>query len=227
MRIRHPLREVGIRVAFGANDVIGGADLPVDIRQEPEAEVLCVGEDLVVPGCVERGTEDEAVGVGEVVGPVTQGLPFDGSTSGRCFRVPPEQDPVVAQLVEGDGVAVLIGQLERRRLALRWSTCEVLPIDESHATRRPCRARKSADSLFVRRRPQTVRLSLSDPQRASGDELHTDAPSCDRGGGDPRHARGGGRVRAAVRCCSAAARTRSSCCASPRRPSRPPASRSR
>ena len=91
----HPLRVVGIRVAIGANHVVRGGDLSVDIGQEPEAEVLRVGEDLVVLRGVVRSAEDEAVGVGEVVGPVTQGLPLESSNLGRSFRIPPQQDPVV------------------------------------------------------------------------------------------------------------------------------------
>ena len=57
--------------------------------------------------------------------------------------------------------------------------------------------------------------------------LRAVAPRRDRGRSHLRHARGRGQLRATRSCSSAAARTRSSCCASPRRRFGPGASRSR
>jgi hypothetical protein len=80
----------------------------VRVGQQPEAEVLGVGERLVVRWGIEGRAQDDAVGGGKFIGPVTQALALDRSAPGRRLRVPPQQHPVAPFVGQRDGIPVLV-----------------------------------------------------------------------------------------------------------------------
>jgi hypothetical protein len=113
-QIREAFRKARVLVVGFANHLVGGADTLVDVGQQRVREFLGVSERLVVFRGIERCAENTAVGVGKVLGTVTQSLSLNRSTRGGGLRVPPEQHPVSGLIGEGQGVAVLVWQCEGR-----------------------------------------------------------------------------------------------------------------
>lgn len=101
-----------ILVVGAPNDPVGGTHKAVDVTLQWVVETLCHGELEVLGGSVERGADDGAVGVGEIVGAVTQRLPFECSTRCRGLGVPPQQHPPAVEVGQADVGAMLIGKAE-------------------------------------------------------------------------------------------------------------------
>ncbi len=112
--VRDPQREVPVPFLFGPQHVVGLTCFALDIGQQREPEALRLGKGLVVRRRVERGADDDAPCGPEIVGPVTQGLAFDGSARGRGLGIPPQKDPLACEVAQRDRVAVLIGKRELR-----------------------------------------------------------------------------------------------------------------
>lgn len=109
---RMPLRIVVVPVAGRAGNFVLASDDAVDVAEQRIAETLSDGEVEIFRRSVERGADDEAVGGGEANGAVTQRLTLNRSTRRRRLGIPPQQDPVAAQIGEPDDVALLIRQGE-------------------------------------------------------------------------------------------------------------------
>jgi hypothetical protein len=111
---RVALGVIGVLLAFGAADLVLRADGALDVAQQAVLEVLRLGEGEILRRSVERRAEDDAVGIGEAVGAVTQPLALNRSTRRRCFRVPPQQHPLAALVVQADLFTVLVREAEVR-----------------------------------------------------------------------------------------------------------------
>ena len=61
-----PQRVPGPFIVGRSSGLITGTDRSVDVREEPVAELLSVGERLVLFGGVERCTQDDAIGRSEL-----------------------------------------------------------------------------------------------------------------------------------------------------------------
>ena len=105
------VREIVVR---RPNDLVLRAHGAIDVAQQTEGKALGLGEYQVVSGCVERGAEDDGIELFEAMGTVTQALALDRSTTCRGFRVPPQQHPMTAEILEMDVCAVLVRQFEVR-----------------------------------------------------------------------------------------------------------------
>lgn len=97
------------RRTFG---VVRLADGAFGVAQQWEREVELLREGPVAIGRVERRTEDPAVGTLEVVGLITQTLSLERSTRRVGLRIPPQQYPAAAQVLQFDHVAAVVGQRE-------------------------------------------------------------------------------------------------------------------
>lgn len=86
----------------------------VGVAEKRERELLRLRERQVFCLRVERRSEDRDPELLEPLGPVTQGLPFYGSTGGGGLRIPPQQHPPAHELCQIDGIAVLVGEHETR-----------------------------------------------------------------------------------------------------------------
>ena len=82
----------------------------IDVAEQRETEVLQLGELEVALHRVERRAEHDAICRREVVRSIAYQLPFHRAAGRLGFRVPPQQDPVTAQIGEPDGRAMLIGR---------------------------------------------------------------------------------------------------------------------
>lgn len=109
---RVPPGELRIVLGGWTHDVVGGTDQTVDIAQQGVPEALGLGELEVLGRCIERRPEDDAIGLGESCGAVTQRLSFDCSTGRGRLGIPPQQHPVTTELGKAHLVAVLVGQAE-------------------------------------------------------------------------------------------------------------------
>lgn len=81
-QIRVTLREVRELMIGGTHNLVRSSDCAIDIGEKRIVELLSVLERLVVFRRVERCTEYAAVGVGEILGSVTQSLSLNRSTRG-------------------------------------------------------------------------------------------------------------------------------------------------
>ena len=113
-QVADALGEVGVGVSGVPERLVGPAHELVGVGQEAEREVELLGERLVVGWCVERNAEDGAVGVGVLLGLITQALSLERSTGGVGLRIPPEQNPPTAFVGETRGDAVLVRHREVR-----------------------------------------------------------------------------------------------------------------
>ena len=110
--VRDPLRILVGRRCGGA---VGQADLAIGIAEKRERELELLGEVAVGFDVVETGAEDGGVLrfvlVDEVPEPGTLGR------SARCvgLRIKPQHDLAAAQIVQSDGLPVMIGHFKIRR----------------------------------------------------------------------------------------------------------------
>ena len=84
---------------------------------DPEAMLamkIRLGEGFVLLRRVEGDPEDRGANLVELWGSITEPLSFDGSARGGGFGVPPQDDPAAPLVGQRHGVAVLVGQRERR-----------------------------------------------------------------------------------------------------------------
>jgi hypothetical protein len=106
---RDALRVERIWLVRLALDAIGATDALIGVTQQPEPELFVRGEDVVVGGRVERGSDDLDAELVELWASITEALAFAGSTASRGLGVPPQHDPRTAQVAELDNVVVLVG----------------------------------------------------------------------------------------------------------------------
>jgi len=108
------LREVRrgfLRRALGLVDL---ADRSIDVGEKAEREPLLFGESEVVPRRVEGDADDVGALSLELGGSVTEPLALDGSTGGEGLREPPQHQPAIVEVREGDRVAALVRKREVR-----------------------------------------------------------------------------------------------------------------
>ena len=92
--VRETLRIVRVLMIGGSHDFVGMTDAMVHVGQQRKGEPLRLPKGMVVSRGVERRSKHEAMGIGEIVGPVTQSLALNRSTGCGGFGIPPQQDPV-------------------------------------------------------------------------------------------------------------------------------------
>lgn len=107
-------RVLGVLLVDGSGHLVGAADSTVDVAEQLVVEALRLGEREVLLWSVEGGAEDDAVGLGELGGAVTQPLALDRSTGRRRFGIPPQQHPVATKVGKADLDAMLVRQAEIR-----------------------------------------------------------------------------------------------------------------
>ena len=90
---RDSLRVMRIWLVRAALDAVSATDNAIDVRQQPEAELLVRRERLVVGGCVERCSDDRGMKFVELWASITEALALARSTAGRRFGVPPQHNP--------------------------------------------------------------------------------------------------------------------------------------
>jgi hypothetical protein len=73
-QVRNAKRKVGVRLVRSADDLVSGADTMVDVGEQAERELLCVGKRLVLRRGVEGRAQHHAVSGLKRFGPVTQAL---------------------------------------------------------------------------------------------------------------------------------------------------------
>src|SRR4029453_10737473 len=103
----------GLRSAGGGLRPVGPPALPVAAGEKREREAVLLGERLVLLGRIERGAQDLCARLFELWGSVTEPLAFRPSTRGEGLGEPPEHDPTAPQILQGDGVPVLVRKGER------------------------------------------------------------------------------------------------------------------
>jgi hypothetical protein len=89
---------------------------PVDVREDPEREVVLLCEAQVLLGRVEGGADDLGAELLELWGSITEPLAFQRSAGGIRLHEPPEGHPVPSQVGQGEGLAVLVREREVRRV---------------------------------------------------------------------------------------------------------------
>jgi hypothetical protein len=85
--------EVGILLVRASLRTVGSADRTIDVGEEREAELLGIGERLVVGWGIEADADDLGAGGGELWASVTEALSLPGSAAGGSLGKPPQHDP--------------------------------------------------------------------------------------------------------------------------------------
>jgi hypothetical protein len=104
--------DVGVaRVALG---VVGAAGNVIRVGEQRERESVRLGKGEVVLRRVERDAEDRGVQRFEFRGSVTEPAALQRSTGGGRLRVPPQHDPFLSKVGQGDRPSVLVDGIDRR-----------------------------------------------------------------------------------------------------------------
>ena len=100
-----PFRVLVLRRVGGA---VGDADLAVGVAQQREGKIELLRETGVVGGVVEACAEDGRVLFFVLVDEVPEPGTLGRSARGVGLRIEPEHDLAAAQIVQGDGLPVMV-----------------------------------------------------------------------------------------------------------------------
>jgi hypothetical protein len=108
--IGDPLGEIPPLLVLALAGPVGLAGGEVGVGEQLVREALGLLERLVLLGRVEADAEDDGVCLCERWGSITEPLALNRSAGGGGLGIPPQHDPLPLEVLEGHGVAVLIGE---------------------------------------------------------------------------------------------------------------------